>query len=117
MAAPHHLSGPPPPATAVPDIGVTGAPKVSIPAASSAIASNAFIFPLLECRLLTVRENGRETALPFGRNGDQHGAEMAPAQAMWMSLGGGVRVRSSAEESCQPGLEARLDRLACRAAI
>ena len=43
-AAPHHLSGPPPPATAVPEIGVTVAPKVSIPAASSAIASNVFMF-------------------------------------------------------------------------
>jgi len=28
-----------------------------------------------------------------------------------------VRVRSSAEESCQPGLDARLDRLTCKAAI
>lgn len=54
MAAPHQYWGPTfPPATAVPEIGVTGAPKVSVAAAStnvSAIANTVFMFPLLECR-------------------------------------------------------------------
>jgi hypothetical protein len=50
---PHHLSGPPPPATAVLEIGVRVAPNVSV-AAASAIASIVFLFPLLECSTLSV---------------------------------------------------------------
>ena len=67
--------------------------------------------------MLVVRENGRETALPFERNGDPLSAEMAPAHVMWVSLGGGVGVRRSAEDSCQSGLGAGLDSLAFTAAI
>jgi hypothetical protein len=43
---PHQIWGVP--ATAAVEIGVTVAPKVSV-AAASAIASNVFMFPLLEC--------------------------------------------------------------------
>ena len=66
--------------------------------------------------MFVVRENGRETALPFRKSDDQRSAEMALAHAMWVSLGGGVGVRRSAEESCQPDFGAGLDRYACKAA-
>ena len=66
MVAPHHLSGPPLPATAVPEIGATVEPKVSIPAANSTIASNVFMFSTPGALMLVVRTSGRETALHFG---------------------------------------------------
>ena len=44
-AAPHHLSGPPLPATAVLEIGTTVAAPIVSAAAASAIASNVFIDP------------------------------------------------------------------------
>jgi hypothetical protein len=46
-AAPHHLSGPPPPATAVFEIGATVAVPIVRAAAASAIASNVFMSALL----------------------------------------------------------------------
>jgi hypothetical protein len=49
-AAPHHLSGPPPPATAVLEIGATVAVPIVSAAAASAIASNVFMSALLSDR-------------------------------------------------------------------
>jgi hypothetical protein len=49
-AAPHHLSGPPPPATAVLEIGGTVAVPIVIAATASMIASDVFMAALLSDR-------------------------------------------------------------------
>jgi hypothetical protein len=50
MTAPHHLSGPPPPATAVLEIGATLAVPIVSAATASMIASDVFMAALLSDR-------------------------------------------------------------------
>ena len=60
MAAPHHLSGPPPPAKAVLEIGITVALPIVNAATASMIASDVFMvrspFEFLLKTILRLRE-------------------------------------------------------------